>query len=233
MGSDDIYKFLETKRLKCVQELNGVVTDAETGAVLPGTKLTLYDGMQRIKNSTVADSNGQYDFAVECGKNYSVRAEKPEYSTKEVNVSIPETSGKTSLPIALEKSICKVTIGDNLGKCFGIRMIYFDLDKSNIRPEAALDLEKILDVLNQNPTMKLDIRSHTDSRASHQYNQSLSDRRAKSTVNWLIENGIARERLTGRGYGETELVNECSDDVNCTEEQHQMNRRSEFIITGL
>ncbi|WP_343694717.1 OmpA family protein [Flavobacterium sp.] len=233
LGSDDIYKFLETKRLKCVQELNGVVTDAETGAVLPGTKLTLYDGMQRIKNSTVADSNGQYDFAVECGKNYSVRAEKPEYSTKEVNVSIPETSGKTSLPIALEKSICKVTIGDNLGKCFGIRMIYFDLDKSNIRPEAALDLEKILDVLNQNPTMKLDIRSHTDSRASHQYNQSLSDRRAKSTVNWLIENGIARERLTGRGYGETELVNECSDDVNCTEEQHQMNRRSEFIITGL
>lgn len=233
LGSDDIYKFLETKRLKCVQELNGVVTDAETGAVLPGTKLTLYDGMQRIKNSTVADSNGQYTFAVECGKNYSVRAEKPEYSTKEVNVSIPETSGKTSLPIALEKSICKVTIGDNLGKCFGIRMIYFDLDKSNIRPEAALDLEKILDVLNQNPTMKLDIRSHTDSRASHQYNQSLSDRRAKSTVNWLIENGIARERLTGRGYGETELVNECSDDVNCTEEQHQMNRRSEFIITGL
>ncbi|SHH00710.1 OmpA family protein [Flavobacterium defluvii] len=233
LGSDDIYKFLETKRLKCIQELSGVVTDAASGEILPGTKLTLYDGMQKIKNSGVADAAGKYSFVVECGKNYSVRAEKPDYATKEVSVTIPKTSGKTDLPIALEKSVCKVAVGDDLGKCFGIKRIYFDLDKSNIRTEAALDLEKILDVLSQNPTMKLDIRSHTDSRASHQYNQALSDRRAKATIDWLIQNGVAKNRLTGRGYGETELVNNCSDNVDCTEEQHQMNRRSEFIITGL
>jgi len=112
-------------------------------------------------------------------------------------------------------------------------MIYFDLDKSNIRTEAALDLEKILDVLNQYPNMKLDIRSHTDSRATFKYNEALSDRRAKSTIQWLIKNGIAPQRLTGKGYGETELVNKCSDGVPCTEEEHQMNRRSEFIITAL
>ena len=112
-------------------------------------------------------------------------------------------------------------------------MIYFDLDKSNIRTEAALDLEKILVVLNENPTMKLDIRSHTDSRATHQYNAALSDRRAKSTIKWLIKNGISPNRLTGKGYGETQLVNKCSDGVNCTEEEHQANRRSEFIITAL
>lgn len=233
LGSDDIYKFLETKRLKCIQELSGVITDAVTGIILPGTKVTLYDGMQRIKNSTVADAAGLYGFDVECGKTYYVRAEKPEYATKEVSITIPKETGKTNLPIALEKSICKVTIGDDLGKCFGIKMIYFDLDKSNIRTEAALDLEKILDVLKQNPTMKLDIRSHTDSRASHQYNEALSDRRAKSTITWLINNGVATNRLTGRGYGETQLVNLCSDDVKCSEEEHQMNRRSEFIITGL
>ncbi|MEP7094943.1 MAG: OmpA family protein, partial [Flavobacterium sp.] len=93
--------------------------------------------------------------------------------------------------------------------------------------------EKILDVLNENPTMKLDIRSHTDSRATHQYNEALSERRAKSTIDWLIKNGVVKNRLTGRGYGETQLVNECSDDVKCTEEQHQANRRSEFIITAL
>jgi len=81
--------------------------------------------------------------------------------------------------------------------------------------------------------MKLDIRSHTDSRASHQYNEALSNRRAKSTIEWLINNGVATNRLTGRGYGETQLVNLCSDGVQCTEEEHQMNRRSEFIITGL
>ncbi|WP_286969965.1 OmpA family protein, partial [Flavobacterium sp. UBA4854] len=177
-GSDDIYGFLETRRLRCIQELYGTVTDAETGIALPGAKLTLYDDQMNLKNSGVADASGKYSFSVECGKTYYVRAEKPEYATKELPVTIDKTSGKTSLPIALEKSTCKVTVGDDLGKCFGIKMIYFDLDKSNIRTEAALDLEKILVVLNDYPTMKLDIRSHTDSRASHQYNEALSDRRA-------------------------------------------------------
>lgn len=231
-GSDDIYKFLETRKLQCIQTLEGVITDAQTNAVLPGAKVTLYEGTT-IKNSTIADASGYYTFSVECGKTYNVRAEKQDYTTKEVSVTIGKLTGKTSLPIALDKSICQVTIGDDLGKCFGIKMIYFDLDKSNIRTEAALDLEKILDVLNSNPTMKLDIRSHTDSRASHQYNEALSDRRAKSTINWLIKNGISKNRLTGKGYGETQLVNGCSDGVQCTEEEHQMNRRSEFIITGL
>ncbi|MXO07257.1 OmpA family protein [Flavobacterium sp. HBTb2-11-1] len=232
-GSDDIYKFLETKRLRCVQELYGAITDAETGAVLPGAKVTLYDDQMNLKNSAVADGAGLYSFAVDCGKTYYVRAEKPEYTTRELSVTIEKTSGKTNLPIALEKATCKVTVGDDLGKCFGIKMIYFDLDKSNIRTEAALDLEKILAVLNDYPNMKLDIRSHTDSRASHQYNEALSDRRAKSTIQWLVKNGIAPNRLTGRGYGETELVNKCADGVPCTEEEHQANRRSEFIITAL
>lgn len=232
-GSDDIYKFLETKRLRCVQELYGAITDAETGAVLPGAKVTLYDDQMHLKNSVAADGSGLYSFAVECGKTYYVRAEKPEYTTRELSVTIEKTSGKTNLPIALEKATCKVTVGDDLGKCFGIKMIYFDLDKSNIRTEAALDLEKILAVLNDYPNMKLDIRSHTDSRASHQYNEALSDRRAKSTIQWLVKNGIAPNRLTGRGYGETELVNKCADGFPCTEEEHQANRRSEFIITAL
>ena len=231
-GSDDIYKFLETRRLQCIQELNGIITDAETGIILPGAKVTLYEG-EEIKNTIIADAAGFYIFPVECGKTYNVRAEKVNYSTKEVTITISKLTGKTSLPIALDKSICKVTIGDDLGKCFGIKMIYFDLDKSNIRTEAALDLEKILDVLNNNPTMKLDIRSHTDSRQTHKYNKALSERRAKSTIDWLVQNGITEDRLTGKGFGETQLVNRCSDNVKCTEEEHQMNRRSEFIITGL
>jgi len=231
-GSDDIYKFLETRRLQCIQELNGIITDAETGIILPGAKVTLYEG-EEIKNTIIADAAAFYIFPVECGKTYNVRAEKVNYSTKEVTITISKLTGKTSLPIALDKSICKVTIGDDLGKCFGIKMIYFDLDKSNIRTEAALDLEKILDVLNNNPTMKLDIRSHTDSRQTHKYNKALSERRAKSTIDWLVQNGITEDRLTGKGFGETQLVNRCSDNVKCTEEEHQMNRRSEFIITGL
>ncbi|MCD0476809.1 OmpA family protein, partial [Flavobacterium sp. EDS] len=127
--------------------------------------------------------------------------EKEKYTTKEQNVTILKENGRTQLSIALEKSECVVTIGDDLGKCFGIKMIYFDLDKSNIRREAALDLEKILDVLKEHPTMKLDIRSHTDSRQTHKYNEALSDRRAKSTIKWLVQNGISSSRLTGKGYG--------------------------------
>lgn len=232
-GSDDIYKFLETRKLKCIQELEGIVTDSESGIILPEAKITLYDDKMAVKNSTITDGSGKYVFPVECGKTYFVRAEKPEYTTKEIPVTISKSTGKTNLPIALEKSNCQVTIGDDLGKCFGIKMIYFDLDKSDIRREAALDLEKILVVLNDYPNMKLDIRSHTDSRATHKYNEALSDRRAKSTIKWLIKNGIAANRLTGKGFGETQLVNKCSDGVKCTEEEHQANRRSEFIITGL
>ncbi|WP_163410158.1 OmpA family protein [Flavobacterium ajazii] len=231
-GSDDIYKFLETKKLKCIQELNGIITDAETKIILPGTKVILYEN-QVIKNSTIAESTGFYSFPVECGKSYSVRTENPDYITKEVNVIIPKLNGKTNLPIALDKDACKLVVGGDLAKCFGIKRIYFDLDKSDIRPEAAVDLVKILVVLQENPSVKLDIRSHTDSRATFKYNEILSDKRTKSIIYWLVRNGINPERLTGRGYGETQLVNKCSDGVKCTEEEHQENRRSEFIITSI
>lgn len=236
-GYDDIYKFLETRKLLCLQELYGTVTDLNSSQLLPDTKMSLFDSNFKLINTAVTDASGNYTFAVECGKNYNVRAAKPEYITKEQRIIIPQENGRTNLNFVLEKEVCKVAIGDDLGKCFGIKMIYFDLDKYNIRLEAALDLEKILDVLNQNPTMKLDIRSHTDCRQTAKYNEVLSDRRAKSTIAWLVNKGIDSSRLTGKGYGETQLVNDCgcepTNKSNCTEEQHQMNRRSEFIIIAL
>ena len=133
----------------------------------------------------------------------------------------------------MEKTIKEVKNGDDLAKTFGIKIIYFDLDKSNIREDAAIELEKILDVMVENPTIKINIKSHTDSRASFEYNDQLSERRAKSTLEWLVKNGIDTGRLTAKGYGERQLVNKCSDDVPCSEDEHQANRRSEFIIDGL
>ena len=232
-GSDDIYEFLKAKKVICTQELYGVITDLGTGEILPNTKLTLFDSQFNVVGTTYSDESGNYTFSVECFKTYHVRAEKEKYLTKEVSVSVSNETGKTNLPITLEKLGCTVTIGDDLAKCFGIKMIYFALDKSDIRAEAVLDLEKILDVLNQYPGMKLDIRSHTDSRQTHKYNEALSDRRAKSTIKWLVQNGIDPNRLVGKGYGETQLINGCSDGVKCTEEEHQANRRSEFIIIAL
>jgi outer membrane protein OmpA-like peptidoglycan-associated protein/tetratricopeptide (TPR) repeat protein len=232
-GNDDIYKFLETRKLICEQLLSGIVTDAQTGEILPGAKVTLMDDKFNVIATVIADDKGYYEFEVECDTTYYVRGEHEGYETKEQKIKIPAESGKTDLPIPLEKKVKPVTIGDDLAKAFGIKEIYFDLDKWNIRPDAAIELEKILDVLVAYPTMKLDIRSHTDCRASHKYNEKLSDRRAKSTIAWLIENGVAADRLTGRGYGETQLVNKCADGVPCSEEEHQLNRRSQFIITAL
>lgn len=191
-----------------------------------------------MKNSnsykTIADAEGKYEFKeVECNTKYYVRTSLETYTTKESPVIIGKTDGKTELNIELEKSEKQVKPGDDIADVFGINLIYFDLDKWNIRPDAAVDLAKVLDVLEQYPTMTIDIRSHTDSRASHAYNEKLSDRRAKSTREWLIKNGIAAKRLTAKGYGENQLVNKCADDVQCTEEEHQLNRRSQFIITSL
>lgn len=234
LGYDDIYKFKELKKLTCEQLLTGVVTDAETGAILADTKITLFDEkMNKIKEA-YSDAKGTYTFdAVECKKVYYVRAEKKDYNTVEETVVIGSETGETKLPLEMEPTVVPVKVGDDLAKVFKIKIIYFDLDKWNIRPDAAFDLAKIVDVMKEHPTMKIDVRSHTDSRQTHQYNEKLSDRRAKSTIAWMIGQGIGADRLTGKGYGETQLINKCSDNVECTEEEHQANRRSEFIITEL
>ena len=239
-GGDDIYKFKETKKLEftCEQLLEGTVTDQATGKVLPNVKVILEDQNHTKIKEIISDAEGKFDFgAVVCETKYYIVVEKPEYTTKETATITTDESGKTFVPIELEKVQKVVTINDNLANVFGIKIIYFDLDKSFIRAEAAFELAKILDVMEQNPSMEIDVRSHTDCRQTEKYNMGLSDRRAKSTMAWLISKGIAKSRLTGKGYGESQLVNGCgcepTNESTCTEEQHQANRRSEFIITKI
>ena len=234
LGYDDIYKFKELKKLNCEQLLAGIVTDAKTGAILTDTKVTLFDEKMNKIMEVYSDAKGTYAFdVVECKKVYYIRANKKGYNTVEQTVVIGSETGETKLPFEMEPSVIPVKVGDDLAKVFKIKIIYFDLDKWNIRPDAAFDLAKIVDVMKEHPTMKIDVRSHTDSRQTHKYNEKLSDRRAKSTIAWMIGQGIEAKRLTGRGYGETQLINKCSDDVECTEDEHQANRRSEFIIMSL
>ncbi|MES2573886.1 MAG: OmpA family protein [Bacteroidota bacterium] len=229
-GQDDIYKLTE---IICKQAVEGIITDSETGITLPNVKVSLFNEKFELLKSTVSDDKGHYSFEAECGKSYYVRAEVVDYVTKESNVSVGTKDGITDLPFALDKSGCKVIIGGDLAKCFGIKVIYFALNKADITKEAAFELEKILDVMKQNPKLKIDVRSHTDSRQTAKYNEVLSEKRAKSTIDWLVKNGVDVSRLTGKGYGESQLVNKCADDVQCTEEEHQANRRSEFIVTAI
>ena len=236
LGFDDIYKCTETIPVPkdCQQSLTGLLVDAETKLLMPGVKVVLYDINYVKIDELTTDQNGKFDFGqVACETKFRIQFEQKEYASKETLVITPKDSGITDVLIELTPNLQPLQVGRDLRKTLGIDIIYFDLDKSNIRPDAAVELAKILEVMKQYPTLEIDVRSHTDSRQTSKYNISLSDRRAKSTIKWLIGNGVGPNRLTGKGYGETQLLNSCADNVPCTEEEHQANRRSEFIITKL
>lgn len=232
-GNDDIYKFSEIRKISCDQLLSGIISDVKTDETISDAEIILQDSRFNILDTVISDSFGNYSFNVKCNEKYYLKAKKKDYNVAEVPVSVSNINGKTNQPIKLGKKIRTVTKDDDIAIALGIKMIYFDLNKSVIRPDAALELEKILDVMTTNPTMTIDVRSHTDSRQTAEYNLSLSSKRAKSTIEWLINKGIKVNRLTSKGYGESKLVEPCPDGVECTEAQHQLNRRSEFIITSM
>jgi outer membrane protein OmpA-like peptidoglycan-associated protein/tetratricopeptide (TPR) repeat protein len=232
-GSDDIYRFVENKKLACEQMLSGLVTDLESGKILVGVKMSLFDRDFKSIQVTQTDEKGYYSFPVECEKLYYVRTEKDDYLTKEGSVKIPNYTGNNDFSVVLEKRIKPIGAGTDLAKTLDIPMIYFDLDKSFIRKDARFELVKVVVVMQEFPEMKIEVRSHTDSRQTAKYNEKLSDKRAKATVAWLVKNGIDSSRIIGKGYGESQLVNHCDDGVKCTEEEHQANRRSEFIIVSI
>ena len=236
-GNDDIYGFKQTKELitSCAQYVNGILTDASTREVLPGSEVILLDNNNQELSRTITDAKGSYKFDVDCETEYIVRGTKVGYSPTEVplttNLALEYTH---QLPLQLGKGGLdkqSVSPGDDLAKILKLQIIYFDLDKSFIRSDAEVELQKIIAALKQYPNLKIDVRSHTDSRASDDYNMYLSERRARSTIKYIIEKGgIDASRISGRGYGETSLINPCANNVDCSEEQHQLNRRSEFII---
>ncbi len=231
-SGDNIYFFSE---LACEITLDGRIVDADTQEPLPFAEVAILNSTGKVLYTLVSDENGYYkvDAIFECGEQLLVKAKKEDYQTNEVRITLPSTSGLATVEIPLQTSKIPLKVGDDLFKTLGLNPIYFDFDKSNIRPDAREELVKIYAVMQEYPTLKIDVRSHTDSRGNDEYNMALSDRRVKSTIKWLIEQGINPERLTGRGYGESQLVNECSNGVPCSIEDHQLNRRSEFIILEL
>jgi len=235
-GNDDIYGFIQNKAIEypCEQQLAGTVFDNQTNEILPEAEVTLFSNDLQLISTQISNQKGEFNFGyVDCNTGFYIRAFKTDYSTDEKNIQIPNYTGETKTTLAIEKTKIPIVPGTDLSKVFHIKEIYFDLDKYNIRQDAAIELAKILEVLLEYPTMKIAINSHTDSRQTNAYNAVLSQNRAKSTRKWLIKQGISADRLTAKGYGETKLVNNCSDGVDCNEEQHQANRRSEFIVISL
>ena len=181
----------------------------------------------KLKIRYPSDEKGQFLFKeLECEKEYYVKTQfGDEFEVAQNKYITGATLGETKVEVVLEK---RVKVGTDLAQEFVISSIYFDTDKYNINKAASVELYKLVEIMTQNPKIKIEVRSHTDSRQTVAYNQVLSNKRAKSTVKWLINHGISPSRLIGIGLGESELLSPCADD--CSSEEHQKNRRSDFVI---
>ncbi|MGB1270006.1 MAG: OmpA family protein, partial [Flavobacteriaceae bacterium] len=167
------------------------------------------------------DENGIVQFMYECDQAFKVEANKELYLNNSIDV-LKTDAAEVSKQIALEEII----VDDKVV----LNPIFFELDKHNITAQGAAELDKLVEVMTTYPNMIIRAESHTDSRGEDSYNLKLSDRRAKSTAQYVISKGISADRITGVGMGETQLINECSNGVKCSKAAHQANRRSEFII---
>lgn len=229
LGNDDIYSFTRDRKIltNCAQNIVGTTRDVKTDEILPQTTVTLRDKVNQVVATVTSDDLGKFTFSdVNCSETYVVRGAKDTYEPHEVILTTSSDVGGIINRDVYLKPGAQLVIGGDLTNILELNPIYFDFDKSNIRPDAALELEKVIAVMQQYPTLKIDVRSHTDSRAPDAYNMKLSQRRNVSTIRYIVQQGgIDASRLTGRGYGETQLTNACANGIECSEEEHQLNRR--------
>ena len=230
-GSDDIYSF----RKILPEEPNknaiaGIVTDIVDGGILPDALVELLDENGRKIKEMVTGDDGSFLFEdLDGTTKYTVRVTKGDYFEVIQDVTTKDNE-LVQADIAMRRMEDLIAVEDGIRK-LKLNMIFFDFDKSNIRADAAEELDKLVAIMNEYPSMVIKIESHTDSRGRRAYNRWLSDNRAKATRRYLISEGIDPKRIqSALGYGEDRLLNECDGSVRCTEAQHQLNRRSEFII---
>jgi outer membrane protein OmpA-like peptidoglycan-associated protein/tetratricopeptide (TPR) repeat protein len=218
-----------------------LITDTKTKAALEGAKVIITN---LADNSSFADfttpNSGDFIKAINNAKigdklSFSIQLQKKGYLNKTVtfNKTISKP-GQINIHEEMDLTLSKLEIGADLAKMIDIKPIYFDLGKYNIRPDAAKELDKIIKVMNEYPTMYIELGSHTDCRSSYESNMKLSDNRAKSSAEYISQKISNPERISGKGYGETKLINGCACEgavkSKCTEAEHQANRRTEFII---
>jgi outer membrane protein OmpA-like peptidoglycan-associated protein len=226
-GNDDIYSF---STYECKQMVKGIVRDKETNEPIADATVELINASGKIINNVSSNQNGEYTFEVECEKNYSVRGSKQDYEDDVQSFSTTAVNGREQTVDLYLKNLlavpCEIVINP----------IFFDFDKWNIRTDSKYDLEHIVDVMRAYPEMKIKIESHTDRRGTMRYNDKLSDRRAKSTRDYIVSRGIAAERIVSAiGYGERRklISDEEIDNMKTRAEKeaaHQKNRRSHFRI---
>ncbi|WP_247232569.1 carboxypeptidase regulatory-like domain-containing protein [Telluribacter sp. SYSU D00476] len=203
--------------------LRGTVTGETDKKPIEGVKIILRNKCDGTTKQTVTGPDGRFEFGLKEGCEYQMEASKPSYGTN-----------RSSIRKITEKSESKLVAADlkmlKVGDVVTLDNIYYDSGKWEIRPDAARELDKMVATMRKYPSLRIEIGSHTDSQGNAQFNQYLSERRARAALNYMASKGIARNRMTSKGYGESSLINQCKDGVLCTQEEHQRNRRTEFKV---
>ncbi|MCH8331882.1 MAG: OmpA family protein, partial [Bacteroidetes bacterium] len=222
---DRVFVKIELEQAPCIK-LDGIVIEAESELPIPKAFVEVFNKATKQVEQSITNQYGEFQGCVEPEQNIIIKASRQGYFTNCVEVSSHKlnTDDVLMATIVLEKIV--------IGKEISIDNIYYDFNKSNIRRDAAMELNKIVSVLENNPTIKIELGSHSDARGSDSYNLTLSQKRAQSAVNYIINKGIFQNRIIAKGYGESKLVNRCHNGVNCSDEEHQANRRTEFKVTG-
>jgi outer membrane protein OmpA-like peptidoglycan-associated protein len=249
LNSEDIIAQVKTSEPIKKYQLQIKAYDYDTRDDLEGTYIKLYNLTKKKLADSAVVMNGYATFMLEKGNDYDILGQRTRYMSKRGNfnaacylqdpkkvfcvsgMSIENVSKQPNGVDLVEGAIVlkKIKIDDS----FKIENIRYDLNKWDIRPDAAKELDNLVQILRDNPNIVVELGSHTDSRASDDYNLTLSQKRAEAAVKYIIEKGkIPSNRITAKGYGESKLLNKCDDGVACTEIEHAMNRRTEIRITG-
>ncbi|MBU2947052.1 OmpA family protein [Zobellia uliginosa] len=230
-GSDDIYS-LKRSDMDCFTFIEGHAYDKDSDVPLAETRIEALDYTGQKLEETVTASDGSYTIRIPCQeKQYQLSGTKEGYEVG--SLYMLTTSDKKQINntrLELEQSEKVVDVGSDLVKVLKLTPIYFDLNSSYINKSAYPELNKVVDYMSRRPDIKIAVGSHTDSREGDDYNIWLSRRRAMRTVEYITSKGIDPSRISGKGYGETQLLNQCANGIRCSENEHRLNRRSEFIV---
>lgn len=230
-GDDDIYSFVKGKPV-CNQSISGMAIDHKTKKPLTDVTIMAYNSFSEVLGETKTNFDGKYAIEVPCNKVVKMIAAKQNYSSDDKTVETTGENGGEIKDVNFELSNYDDLVVKKQGvEKVDVNPIYFDYDKYDITPKAVEELSKVVFIMQKFPNIRIKIESHTDSRGKDSYNLKLSDNRAKSTRDYILSQGIDASRIESAiGYGETRLINKCKNGVKCSEEEHVLNRRSDFII---